>query len=474
MWIAIMVHQIQLHFNPTMLVILLLTLPPLQARAQEKKETSIVFARDIAPILVANCLECHNDQQSRGSFSMATPAKLMTGGESGVVIEPGQADKSLLVRHIRGDEQPLMPNNRRALALETIDTIARWVAAGAKLDEGQADSANLRELAWSPERIARDRVERMTPDDRQKSEKTALAAIMAKVRPNSAETDAKTVQTSDHFGAIGVAEKTVAIGMLDALEKSRSDLLKLLGSANNPLARDYGRQLVFVFDRPAEYVEFQRQNGIEAVESTAKTVGRLGGEWPITAILVDKAALDASQLPSPGKNSSKGKSKSKSSKNSFVEPGFRSINAIAVEAFSRAVLESYAAAPAWLKNGMAVQMAAEYDTDKTYYQTMLTDARTLGPGRLTGGWEQRAESFLKDQLPPQISGPLAFSLMQWLNTTHGSKTASFVQAATRGEAKLNETIQSLWGVDRKTFIANWSNWLIRAGAAGSRKGRQSK
>jgi hypothetical protein len=105
---------------------------------------------------------------------------------------------------------------------------------------------------------------------------------------------------------------------------------------------------------------------------------------------------------------------------------------------------------------------------------MLTDARTLGPGRLTGGWEQRAESFLKDQLPPQISGPLAFSLMQWLNTTHGSKTASFVQAATRGEAKLNETIQSLWGVDRKTFIANWSNWLIRAGAAGSRKGRQSK
>lgn len=454
---------------PFVCSLILLIATGADALAQEKKAGPIVFSRDIAPILVANCLECHNDQQSRGSLSMATPAKLMTGGESGVVIEPGQADKSLLVRHIRGDEQPLMPNNRRALALETIDTIARWVAAGAKLDEGQSAERPLRELAWSAERIARDRVSRLSADERLVAEKKALSGIMAKIRPNSVESDLKTIATSDHFGVVGVAEKAVATGMLDSLEKARDELAKLLGAANNPLEKDFGRELVFVFERSAEFVEFQRQNGFEAVESTVKTVGRIDGEWPLMAILVDPAALDASApKPAAGKASGKGKSKLKGA---ITTATVRSADALAVEAFSKAVLESYRVAPAWLKIGLTLNMAESYDKDKIYYLNLLSEARTVGPGRITGGWEQRSEAFLKDQLPPQVATPLAYSLMKWLKSTQGGKINSFVQAATGGEPKLNETIQKQWAVDRKVFIANWTNWLLRAGGTTGKKGR---
>lgn len=441
-------------------------------RAQEAKPQPIVFARDIAPILVANCLECHNDQQSRGSLSMATPAKLMTGGESGVVIEPGQADKSLLVRHIRGDEQPLMPNNRRALALETIDTIARWVAAGAKLDEGQSAEKPLRELAWSAERIARDRVNRLSADERLVAEKKALSAIMAKIRPTSVETDLKTIATSAHFGLIGVAESAVSSGMLDSLEKARKDLAKMLGQGGNPLEKDFGRELLFVFERSAEFVEFQRQNGFEALESTVKTVGRIDGEWPVMAILVEPQALEATApKPAAVKTTGKVKSRAKTARNATATPGFRSADALATEAFARAVLESYRTAPAWLKIGIPALLAEEYDSDKPYYQSLLSEARTLGPGRITGGWDQRSEAFLKDQLPPQVATPLAYSLAKWLKSTQGSKISGFVQAATGGEPKLNETIQKQWNVDRKVFIANWTNWLLRAGGTTGKKGR---
>lgn len=439
---------------------------------QETKPATILFARDIAPILVANCLECHNDQQSRGSLSMATPAKLMAGGESGVVIEPGQADKSLLVRHIRGDEQPLMPNNRRALALETIDTIARWVAAGAKLDEGQAAEKPMRELAWSAERIARDRVSRLSADERLVAEKKALSDIMAKIRPTAVENDLKTIATSAHFGVIGVAEKAAANGMLDSLEKARNELAKILGQGSNPLEKDFGRELLFVFERSAEFVEFQRQNGFELLESTVKTVGRIDGEWPVMAILVDPLALDASApKPVAVKTSGKAKSKAKNTKNVATTPGFRSVDALATEAFAKAVLESYRTAPAWLKIGIPTLLAEEYDSDKGYYQSLLSEARAVGPGRITGGWEQRSEAFLKDQLPPQVATPLAYSLAKWLKSTQGSKINGFVQAATGGEPKLNEIIQKQWNVDRKVFIANWTNWLLRAGGTTGKKGR---
>ena len=58
---------------------------------------------------------------------MATPEKLMAGGDSGPVIQPGKAAESLLVRHIKGEEQPRMPNGRRPLTDATIDKCSHIV-----------------------------------------------------------------------------------------------------------------------------------------------------------------------------------------------------------------------------------------------------------------------------------------------------------------------------------------------------------
>ncbi|MBT5812771.1 MAG: hypothetical protein HOI15_00225, partial [Opitutales bacterium] len=52
------------------------------------------FERDIAPILEAKCLGCHNPNQQEGDFSMATLEAIQTADEEYVI--PGNAEESML------------------------------------------------------------------------------------------------------------------------------------------------------------------------------------------------------------------------------------------------------------------------------------------------------------------------------------------------------------------------------------------
>jgi hypothetical protein len=151
--------------------------------------------------------------------------------------------------------------------------------------------------------------------------------------------------------------------------------------------------------------------------------------------------------------------------------GIRSADSLAVEAYTKAVMDSYTKAPAWLKIGIPQVMGRVYNPDLSYYQMLLSEAKSAGPGKITGGWDQRSAAFLKDQLPPQVSGPLAYSLMEWLKSTQNQKLAGFVQSVTEGESALDEALNKSWRIDRKVFLSNWTNWLMRAGSGTSRKGR---
>ncbi len=67
--------------------------------------------RDVAPILVENCIACHNPRKSESKYVMTTFAQLAKGGQQGegITLEPGKPDESNLVELIRPDGQPRMP-----------------------------------------------------------------------------------------------------------------------------------------------------------------------------------------------------------------------------------------------------------------------------------------------------------------------------------------------------------------------------
>jgi hypothetical protein len=90
------------------------------------------FERDIAPILVAHCLDCHQPTKQSGELNLATLAGALKGGEQGPAIAPGKTDKSLLLERVAAREMP-PPDAKEAkpLTAEQIDTLRAWIAAGA-------------------------------------------------------------------------------------------------------------------------------------------------------------------------------------------------------------------------------------------------------------------------------------------------------------------------------------------------------
>lgn len=111
-------------------------------------EKPVSFANDVAPILVDQCLACHNARTARGRFSLQTFAALMKGGESGAAVTPEDGDFSNLVLLVESGE---MPQDGEPLPAEQIETIKRWIAEGARLDDGKPSNAPLRSIMPRPE-----------------------------------------------------------------------------------------------------------------------------------------------------------------------------------------------------------------------------------------------------------------------------------------------------------------------------------
>ncbi|WZO96465.1 c-type cytochrome domain-containing protein [Isosphaeraceae bacterium EP7] len=109
---------------------------PEEPAAKPEEAKPISFIKDVAPILVQNCIACHNPRKSEGKYSMTNFAALAKGGAQGegVTLEPGDADASYFVELIRPDGEPRMPYKMDALPAEQVALIETWVKQGAKYD----------------------------------------------------------------------------------------------------------------------------------------------------------------------------------------------------------------------------------------------------------------------------------------------------------------------------------------------------
>jgi hypothetical protein len=91
------------------------------------------FAADVMPVFRASCVSCHGSEEPSGELDLTTFEGLMKGGITGPVVEPGDADDSLLMRRMLSDDEgPIMPLGFPAIAAAKLDKIAAWINAGAK------------------------------------------------------------------------------------------------------------------------------------------------------------------------------------------------------------------------------------------------------------------------------------------------------------------------------------------------------
>jgi hypothetical protein len=87
------------------------------------------FESHVRPVLLTRCVGCHGPDKQKADLRVDSLAALLTGGESGAALVPGDVEASNLVAAIRHDGWEMPPDGR--LPDEQIAAIERWVAMGA-------------------------------------------------------------------------------------------------------------------------------------------------------------------------------------------------------------------------------------------------------------------------------------------------------------------------------------------------------
>ncbi len=185
------------------------------SHAADSPEGIEFFEKKIRPILADNCYTCHslNTKKLRGGLLLDSREGLRKGGTSGAAIEPGDPDKSLLIKAVRyTDEKLQMPPKGKKLAAEKIADLEAWVKMGAPDPrESKVPLGNVTAIAekakthWAFQPIK----EPALPDIKNKRwaqtpvDNFILAKLEERKMKPSAEADKRTLIRRAYFDLIG-------------------------------------------------------------------------------------------------------------------------------------------------------------------------------------------------------------------------------------------------------------------------------
>lgn len=113
-----------------LLAILLAILPaPNSTHAADQRERE--FETTIRPVLIQSCLKCHGGENVSGELRVDSLEHLKQGGDRGPAIVPGNAQKSLLIRAIRYQDEDLQMPPDKQLDEQVVRAFEKWIDDGA-------------------------------------------------------------------------------------------------------------------------------------------------------------------------------------------------------------------------------------------------------------------------------------------------------------------------------------------------------
>ncbi|MHB1162301.1 MAG: c-type cytochrome domain-containing protein [Chloroflexota bacterium] len=90
--------------------------------------TTPSYRQEVGPILQRACTQCHGTLRADKGLRLDSYQRMMAGDAFGTVVIPGDASLSALVSVVR---YGTMPHQGARLTANEIDTISRWIDAGA-------------------------------------------------------------------------------------------------------------------------------------------------------------------------------------------------------------------------------------------------------------------------------------------------------------------------------------------------------
>lgn len=208
---------------------------------------SVSFAKDVAPLLIANCQGCHLEAaRTRGGLRMDTFAQLLRGGDSGSIVQAGNGASSLLVKKLQGTAGQRMPaGGRPPLSDQAIRLISTWIDEGAALD-GASETQPLTvmsQLAWAKQATPQE-----INDRRQEITRRNLELV-------ASGQDFQSKSTENFFVVGPVAKGTVDL-VAELAESSIKTAASVVSAGAGPLFR--GRATIVVLPKRYDYSEFAK------------------------------------------------------------------------------------------------------------------------------------------------------------------------------------------------------------------------
>jgi hypothetical protein len=241
------------------------------------------------------------------------------------------------------------------------------------------------------------------------------------------------------FGTLPEARAERAAKTLDQAQKGVRSLLSRPGS---PALASPMELSVYAFNDRNHYAEFVRTVARQEPAEGEQARADLSGEAPYLA------ALD----PLGGRADTEGDG----------GPD-RGLDALLVEQLGvGAVSAAGAEAPRWLALGYGALLASKLEPRGP-------EVARLRAGALRAyqiGWTTKAGEALGDQLDPDETRALGFSLLEWLTAANPRAVGPFVRGMLGGRGQLDAGTQQLFGASREQFLAAWGQWVASRYARG--------
>jgi len=111
-----------------------------RAHAADAPSSPVDFRRDIEPVLVKRCSECHGPDQQKSGLRLDSRAAALRGGKSGKPgLVPGHStDSTLFQRVVTEDADDRMPPKGAPLTAQDIASLKAWIDQGAEWPDTSA------------------------------------------------------------------------------------------------------------------------------------------------------------------------------------------------------------------------------------------------------------------------------------------------------------------------------------------------
>jgi cytochrome c553 len=393
--------------------------PLMVARPTGNEKVS--FTKDVAPFMVERCLRCHSGNDPKGGLSLETFNKLLAGGKSGAVIEPGNLEKSRLWNLV-GEQKPFkMPPGDVFIKRMHWNALKTWIAEGAKYDGGDP-AQPLKSLVPSESQRRAEELGRLTPvqfrEKRQRRSAELWRAVFPRQSPQKIENESFVLYGNVSAARLKEVQRSAA-SALQAIQAFFDDKTQL------PFKGGLG---VFIFKDRSSFEDFcqyaLRREPVAAIHGYAVVTPDLNDVYIVVEDLADQETAAA---PSARTN-------------------------LAEQLASAYVMRSEKKMPDWLVAGMA-RVLSGGGKPKTQAAQVY---------RLVGSLEKPDDIFADGSFSAAAAGDVGEALVNFLIDAHGkARFLLFVKNVQAGRSQA-EAFRDVYATDMQTLAQKFVEGIARA------------